>query len=157
MLSDLALMPYTSMIFFCTVALGALLLWPWNWVPHRICNLSPAYRHFCKDGKYDLECWRKWCCLVRKMLLTQFRESWHNSCTTFQETLKWVKFQEILLTNCYIPGNNAVSIRNGFKEWLVLLMCIQYTTRENGECLASVTRGNSRENCLAWNISRVPR
>ncbi len=39
--SDLALMPYTSMVFFSTVALGALLLWPWNWVPLKICNSSP--------------------------------------------------------------------------------------------------------------------
>ncbi len=41
--SDLPLMPYTSMAFFCTVALGALLLWPWNWVPLKICNSSPGH------------------------------------------------------------------------------------------------------------------
>ncbi len=36
-----ALYAPTSMVFFSTVALGALLLWPWNWVPLKICNLSP--------------------------------------------------------------------------------------------------------------------
>ncbi len=47
--SDLALMPYTSMVFFSTVALGALLLWPWNWVPLKICNSSPddVFFYFC--------------------------------------------------------------------------------------------------------------
>ena len=34
--------------------------------------------------------------------------------------------------------------------------CLQYTTRENRQYLASVTRGKFCEKCLAWSISHVP-
>ncbi len=51
----LALMPYTSMVFFSTVALGALLLWPWNCVPLKICNSSPGWScwwyRICQNNK----------------------------------------------------------------------------------------------------------
>ncbi len=48
----------------------------------------------------------------------------------------------------------ASTFSKGIKKGRFLL--IQYTTCENGQFLASVTRGKFSEKCLARSISRVP-
>ena len=90
---------------------------------------------------------------VRNSLTWHLQKFWGASGDFWNR--QWVKIHDFYGGDEFVLGMWGKRVLK--EKFVYISIIVQYTTHENGQCLASVIRGKSREKCLARSISRVTR